>query len=388
MTHASGDTTALRRELEEARARIASLEAELDEARRLSSAARLTGSVAHDFGNVLAAIAGYNDLMLRALPGGSPLRRGAESIQKAVEWGHRLARQLLSTGRAVLERPAADLNVVVAGVVRTLGPILGERIEVDLRLEPEVGAVGISAASLEQVTMNLVLNARDAMPSGGRLTVTTALSPGNGRGASTATLSVEDTGVGMDEATRARAFEPYFTTKPAGRGTGLGLSTVFGILQQHGGHVDLISEPGRGSTFRVCLPVVGPASSMAVAPAAVRPTVMVVEDEPGVRDLIVEILETYDYRALRAADAEEALGLCARNPGGVALVVADLGAPGVADAPFAEWLRGVAPDAKILYLSEQTDRTEEAGATLSKPFTVEALVDRVNEVLKRPTPTG
>jgi CheY-like chemotaxis protein/anti-sigma regulatory factor (Ser/Thr protein kinase) len=259
---------------------------------------------------------------------------------------------------------------------------------VDLRLDPEVGAVGITAASLEQVTMNLALNARDAMPAGGRLTVATALSPGKGHAASTATLSVEDTGIGMDEATRARAFEPYFTTKPTGRGTGLGLSTVFGILKQHGGHVDVISEPGRGSTFRVCLPVVGPAASVAVPPSAVTPTVLVVEDEPGVRDLIVEILEAYDYRALRAADAEEALGLCARAPSRVALVVADLGAPGVAGVQFAEWLRAVAPSAKILYLSEETDLTEEAGAILPKPFTVEALVEKVRGVLGRPATTG
>jgi two-component system cell cycle sensor histidine kinase/response regulator CckA len=383
------DTLGLRRELDEARARIAALETELAEERRLSLLARLTGSVAHDFGNVLAAISGYNDLMLRSLASDSPLRRGAESIQKAVEWGHRLARQLLTTGRASSERPAADLNAVVAGVVRTLGPILGERIDVDVRLDPEVGTVGVTAAALEQVTMNLVLNARDAMPSGGRLTVATALSPGNGHVTPTATLSVEDTGIGMDEATRARAFEPYFTTKPTGRGTGLGLSTVFGILKQHGGHVDVTSELGRGSTFRVCLPVVGPAASVSMPPAAPAPTVLVVEDEPGVRDLIVEILEVYDYRALRAADAEEALGLCARDPSRVALVLADLRAPGVAGAQFAEWLRAVAPDAKILYLSDEAHRSDEgAAAVLPKPFTVEALVEKVSGMLGRASATG
>lgn len=374
-----GDTIGLRRELDEARARIASLETEL-------AKERLTGSVAHDFGNVLAAISGYNDLMLRSLPSGSPLRRGAASIQKAVEWGHRLARQLLTTGRSSVERPAADLNAVVAGVVRTLGPILGERIAVELRLHPSVGAVGVTAACLEQVTMNLVLNARDAMPSGGRLTVTTLLSPGNGHDTPLATLSVEDTGVGMDEVTRARAFEPYFTTKPAGRGTGLGLSTVFGILKQHGGQVEVTSELGHGSTFRVCLPVLGPATAPTLPVPA--PTVLVVEDEPGVSDLIVEILEVHDYRALRAVDAEEAIALCARDPGRVALVLADLGAPGVAEAQFAEWLRAVTVEAKILYLSEETDRGDAAGATLAKPFTVEALVEKVRDVLGEPTTTG
>jgi two-component system cell cycle sensor histidine kinase/response regulator CckA len=157
----------LRRELSEARTRIGQLEAALAEARRLSALARLTASVAHDFGNVLAAIGGYNDLMLRSIPGASPLRRGAESIQKAVQWGQRLADQLLASDRGRAEPPAADLNTVVAGVVRTLEPLLGDQIDVRLQLDPTAGAVGVTAAALEQVAMNLVLNARDAMPSGG-----------------------------------------------------------------------------------------------------------------------------------------------------------------------------------------------------------------------------
>jgi two-component system, cell cycle sensor histidine kinase and response regulator CckA len=380
------DTLELRRQLQDARVRIASLEAELTEARRLESLGRLTSSVAHDFGNVLAAISGYNDLMLRSLAGGSPLRRGAESIQKAVEWGQRLARQLLGTGRVPVDRPSTDLNAVVGGVVKTLGPILGERITVDLRLDPAVGAVGVAAAALEQIAMNLVLNARDAMPSGGRLTVATASSARNGSATESATLSVEDTGVGMDEPTRTRAFEPYFTTKASGKGTGLGLSTVFGIVKQHGGHVDVRSEPGHGSTFQVCLPVV--AARAAVVSAPPPATVLVVEDEPGVRDLIVEILEAYHYRALRAADAEEALALCVREVNGIALIVAGASAPGVASGPFAEWLRAVAPEAKILYLTDGTEPRDDESALLAKPFTVEALAEKVREVLGRPSATG
>jgi two-component system, cell cycle sensor histidine kinase and response regulator CckA len=376
------DTIALRRELDEARARVVSLEAELAEARRFEAVARLTASVAHDFGNVLAAIAGYNDLMLRSLPSASPLRRGAESIQKAVEWGHRLARQLLTTGQAPAAPPSADLNAVVAGVVRALGPILGERISVDLRLDPEAGAVGLTAAALEQVTMNLVLNARDAMPTGGRLTVATVV---NGRGSRTVTLSVEDTGVGMDETTQTRAFEPYFTTKPAGRGTGLGLSTVFGIVKQHGGHVEIASEVGRGSTFRVCLPVVGTMPAP-VTPAPV-PTVLVVEEEPGVRDLIVEILEVSGYRALRVGDAEEAIAVCALAPRAVALVVADVAAPGV-DGNFAESLCAVTPDVRILYLSGETDDAHDLRPVLAKPFTVDGFLDRVRALLRGRRATG
>jgi CheY-like chemotaxis protein len=370
----------LRRELSEARTRIAQLEGELAEERRLSALARLTGSVAHDFGNVLAAIGGYNDLMLRSIPDASPLRRGAESIQKAVQWGQRLAGQLLASDRARPEPPAADLNTVVAGVVRTLGPLLGEHIDVRLQLDPTVGAVGVTAAALEQVAMNLVLNARDAMPSGGRLTVTTAFGAGR-----TATLAVGDTGVGMDEATRARAFEPYFTTKTGG--TGLGLSTVFGIVSQHGGHVDVTSVPGCGSTFRVCLPSVSVPVAAATADAGATATVVVLEDDPRVRDLIVEILESYDYRMLRAGTAEEALALCGSDSNRVALVVAAVRALGGPAVEFDDWLRAVAPTARILYLTDEPGGPAGA-ATLIKPFAVEALVDTVRRLLATPRATG
>jgi two-component system, cell cycle sensor histidine kinase and response regulator CckA len=378
----------LPRELVEARARIAQLEGELAEERRVSSLARLTASVAHDFGNVLAVIAGQNDLMLRAMPGGSPLRRGAESIQKAVQWGHRLAEQLLAHDRVRPEWPAADLNAVVAGVVRALGPLLGERIDVELQLDPAVRAVAVTAAAVEQVIMNLVLNARDAMPSGGRLSISTVPSSPDSGGVGTATLCVVDTGVGMDQATRARAFEPYFSTKPGGRGKGLGLSTVFGIVSQHGGHVDVTSEPGHGSTFRVCLPMVdAPRPIDAAAQPAGAATVVVLEDDPRVRDLIVEILETYDYRALRAASADAALALCGRDPNGVALVVAAVRALGRPGFEFADWLRAVAPNAKILYLSDEPGNSDGA-PTLVKPFAVDALVDAVRSVLRTPTATG
>jgi CheY-like chemotaxis protein len=373
----------LRRELDESRARVAQLEAELAEERRLASLARLTSGVAHDFGNVLAAIGGYNDLMLRAMPDASPLRRGAESIRKAVQWGHRLTEQLLTRDPARAEHTTADLNAVVTGVVRTLGPLLGDRIEVALQLDPAVGAVALTPAALEQVTINLVLNARDAMPAGGRLEVTTARAPHHPPGRGTATLTVVDTGVGMDEATRARAFEPYFSTKSGGGGRGLGLSTVFGIVTQHGGHVDVVSELGRGSTFRVCLPVGEEPVPETKAPAAPSATIVVLEDDPRVRDLVVEILETYDYRALRATAPDEALALCGRDPDRVALVVAAVRALGAPGAQFAGWVRAVAPGASVLYLTDEPGGIEGA-ATLVKPFTVEALVEAVRRMLKTP----
>jgi signal transduction histidine kinase len=265
------DAGRLTRALDEARARNASLEAQLAEAYRLASLASLTRGVAHDFGNVLAAIAGYNDLMLRLLAPDNPLRRGPESIQHAVASGQRLIRQLLTPGRTPVDGPSADLNAVVAGVVRTLRPLLGERVTVELRLDPAAGAVAASPAAIEQVTMNLVLNARDAMPSGGSVTVATGRKAPD---APTATLAVQDTGVGMDAPTRARAFELFFTTKAAGHGTGVGLATVDEIVRQHGGRVEVSSEPGRGSIFRVSLPAAGSAATGAppagAPPAAAR----------------------------------------------------------------------------------------------------------------------
>jgi two-component system cell cycle sensor histidine kinase/response regulator CckA len=297
-----------------------------------------------------------------------------------VQWGQRLAEQLLASDRAQPAPTTADLNAVVTGVVRTLAPLLGDRIQVQLQLDPEVGVVGVGAAALEQVTMNLVLNARDAMPAGGRLTVCTARARGTHADGGTATLAVSDTGVGMDEATRARAFEPYFTTKPGGRGRGLGLSTVFGIATQHGGHVDVTSEPGRGSTFRVCLPVVDTPSTDAAPSTVAASTVLVLENDPRVRDLIVEILELHDYRVLRAGTREDAVAMCRAEPGRIALVVAAVRALREPALEFREWLHGVVPAAKVLYLTDEPGGAEGA-ATLIKPFTVEALVDAVRRVL-------
>ena len=383
MTTASDDVAALRRDLDDARARLVALERELAEARPLESLGRLTVSIAHDFRNVMAAIGGQNELLFDALGADSPLRRRAEAIRKATGWGERVTRELLAAGRPQPPGPAvADLNAVLAGVVRTLGPLLGDDIEVRTELDPGVGAVAVGAAALEQVVMNLILNARDAMPSGGRVTVCTAVAAHvNGAGpAPPAILRVEDTGIGMDEATRARAFEPYFTTKAAGQGTGLGLSTVHDVVTRHGGHVEVASTPGRGATFTVRLPRAGGVTASA-------PAVLVIEEEAGVRELIVEILELHDFRALPARDHGEAQRLSTSHAGPLALVIADAG-PGPDAARRVERLREARPEARVLYLSGRLEDTRAfgiAGPTLAKPFTVDALVRKVREVLRETT---
>jgi two-component system, cell cycle sensor histidine kinase and response regulator CckA len=380
MTTGWSEAAALRRDLDDARGRIAALEQELAQARRLESIGRLTVSVAHDLRNVMAAMAGQTELLLGELGGESAMRRRVEAIRRATGWGERLTRELLAAGRPPSSAPeVADLNAVISGVVRMLAPLLGGEVEVRLELEPRVGAVAVGAAALEQLAMNLILNARDAMPDGGCVTVCTAVAAEiNGAGEEApALLRVQDTGVGMDEATRARAFEPYFTTKAAGKGTGLGLSTVHDVVTRHGGHVEIQSAPGRGTTFTVTLP--------RAAAAAAGPAVLVVEEETGVRELIVEILELHDFQALPARDHGEAERLSVAHAGPLALVIAGAGADVTRRVDL---LRRARPETRVLYLSDRVEDVRTAGSadpTLAKPFSVDGLVRKVREVLDAPT---
>jgi len=382
MMTASDDVAPRRGELEDARAQIAALERELAETRSLVSLGRLTASIAHDFRNVMAVITGQSELVLDSVSTDSPLRRRLQAIRKATGWGERLTRELLAAGRPPSSAPpVADLNAVVLGVVRTLEPLLADGIEVRTELDPTVGAVALGAAALEQVAMNLILNARDAMPSGGRVSVCTSLAAHvNGTAPELpALLRVADTGVGMDEATRARVFEPYFTTKAAGKGTGLGLSTVHDVVTRHGGHVEVASAPGRGTTFTVTLP--------RARGRATRPTVLVLEEEGGVRELIVEILELHEFCVLPARDHGEAERVSAAHPGPLALVIAAAGS-GAGAARRLDVLRAARPEVPVLYLSSRLEDARPAriaGATLAKPFTVDGLVRKVREVLGEAT---
>jgi CheY-like chemotaxis protein len=279
---------------------------------------------------------------------------------------------------------------VATGVVRTLQPLLGDRVDVALRLDPELGRVTVDAGQFEQALMNLILNARDAMPGGGRITVETANTvleshPSGPRRA--AAVRVIDNGTGMDPATLSRAFEPYFTTKPPGRGTGLGLATVFAFVTQSGGHVEAASEVGQGSTFTLYLPRVDSDSQGAGTPAGAT-TVLIVEPEAGVRELIGEILEIHGYHVLPARDLDEALAVSVRHQGPIALVIADLLSPGVSAEGFLQRLGSERAGARVLYLSSDLEATVEESRTLPpgrgylhKPFTVDALVHRVQEML-------
>jgi two-component system, cell cycle sensor histidine kinase and response regulator CckA len=393
LSEALAEVERLGAELEQERDRARRLEDDLREARRLEAVGRLAGGVAHDFSNILAVISGYSELMLKRMDPTDPLRTGAESIRKAAVWGLNLTQHMLTTSRAAAPvATSLDLNAVVSGVVRTLAPLLGEQVQVALELEPRLGRVKVNMGQLEQTLMNLVLNARDAMPSGGRVTVETGnvdLEQSPTGSLHAVMVRITDTGCGMDAATLSRAFEPYFTTKPPGRGTGLGLATVFAFVSQSGGHVEAASEVGQGATFTVYLPredaVEEPAPAMATTT-----TVLVLEPEPGVRDLIAEILELHGYHVLSARDLDEALAASLGHPGPIALVIADLLLPGVAGDGVLQRLGPARTSARVLYLSGDLEDSVEdyhglrpGRGFLHKPFTVDALVQKVREIVGR-----
>ncbi|MEX2147474.1 MAG: ATP-binding protein [Candidatus Rokuibacteriota bacterium] len=387
------DNERLRRELEAARTQVTALEDELRTAHRMEAVGRVAGGIAHDFSNVIAVIAGYADLLLRRADATEPIRAHAESIKKATTWGQQLTQHVIASGR----RPppmtrTVDLNAIATSVARTLTPLFGDHIHVALRLDPGLPAVAVNPGQLEQVVINLLINARDALAGGGRVTVeTSAVEPDDRpRGAtpSLVRLRVTDTGSGMDAATLSRVFEPYFTTKDAGKGTGLGLSTVFGIVTQHGGQIEVTSEVGEGATFTVHLPAAGNGSTAVPAATPAAGAVLLVEDEPGVRDLVVEILELAGFQVLQARDAAHAMSASRRHDGLLRLLVADLSAPGVRGERLTQELLKTRPGLKVLYLSgDLEDAVEEAPgggagrAVIHKPFTIDALMRALTELL-------
>ncbi len=349
---------------------------------------RVASSFAHDFNNLLSVITGYSELMLRRMRPNDPLRSSAESIKKATEWGIALGQQVVAASRRQGPPLAAvSVNQVVTNVTRVLQPAIGERIALVTRLDPAAGRVAINHGQLGQVIMNLVVNARDAMPTGGTLTVET-----EAVGAEVA-LSVSDTGIGIDAETRARLFEPYFTTKGPGKGMGLGLATVSDVVTQHGGRVEVASAVGRGSTFRILLPRSGDAPAAGEAQTspesadAKTATVLVVEDETEVRELIREILQFEKYAVLEARDNDEARAIGDRHDGPIDLLIADVVLPGGLTDELVDRFGESRPGLRVLYLSGYLDDAEGAaelrrrGPVLQKPFTVAALTQAVRDAL-------
>ena len=384
------------------------LEEQLRQAQKMDAVGRLAGGVAHDFNNLLTVILGRSDLLAELVPEGTPARRAADLIQATARKASSLTQQLLALSRKqVLQRRVLDLGAVVAGIEPVLRRLIGEDIEVSVARDPGPAWVAGDSSQLEQVVLNLAVNARDAMPHGGRLALATrsleldeafvrrhpAARPGPH-----VMVSATDTGHGMDAETRARIFEPFFTTKSTGKGTGLGLATVYGIVKQHDGYIAVDSAPGAGTTFVVYLPrVEAPAPEAAVdaAPAArggadagATRTVLVVEDEEAVCDLAVDILGVAGFHVVSARSPEAALVTSAEHPGAIDLLLTDVVMPGMSGRELAERVAGSRPDTAVLYMSGYSAEAlghrgvlDPGIALLVKPFTPASLVQAVRTAL-------
>ncbi len=383
------------------------LENQLQQSRRMEAVGRLAGGIAHDFNNLLTIIKGYTELALQRSGVSPELRADVQQVGNAAERASTLIRQLLAfSRRQVLQPKIIDLNAIVMGLDKLLGRLMGEHIEMVTRCAANVGSVKADPAQVEQVIMNLVVNARDAMPKGGRLTVETlnveldstyardhvTVKPGE-----YVMLAVSDTGMGMSPETVAHIFEPFYTTKDSGRGTGLGLSTVYGIVKQSGGYIWVYSEPGKGTTFKVYLPRVAEKAESkqekVEAPGAGRgsETILLVEDEEAVRELANMILVAKGYSVIAAKNAKEAETFCEKHRGEIRLLLTDIIMPGMSGRELAKRITARHPETRVLYMSGYTDNVLaeggvlEAGVSfLQKPFTPAALAQKVRDVLDSP----
>ena len=390
-------------ERERAEAALRKSEEQLRQSQKMEAIGRLSGSVAHDFNNLLSVILSYSDLVLSDLKPIDPLRADIESIHRAGEKAADLTRQLLAFSRQqVLAPRSVDLNEVIRESEKMLRRLLNEDIEVVTHYARRLSVVKVDPGQIDQVLLNLAVNARDAMPSGGKLTIETkdveldesytSEHFGVARGPHVM-LAVSDTGIGMDQQTQARIFEPFFTTKDLGKGTGLGLSTVFGIVKQSGGHIWVYSEPGGGTTFKVYLPVAqgaDPELPVVVEPTTLQgtETVLLVEDQDDVRRVAHAILRRYGYHVIEASNAGEALLSCERHPRTIHLLLTDVVMPQLSGRELAERLVSMRPELRVLYMSGYTENVivhhgilDSGIAYLQKPIVPDLLARRVREVL-------
>jgi PAS domain S-box-containing protein len=386
------------------------LEQQLRQSQKMEAIGRLAGGIAHDFNNLLMVISGYSEFLLERLGPDQTLRGPAKEIATAAERATSLTRQLLAFSRKQMLTPKVlDLNAVVTENLKMLTRLIGEDIDLVMIPGPELGAIKADPGQVEQVILNLAVNARDAMPQGGRLTIETAnvtldeayarvhspVQPGD-----YTMLAITDTGVGMDSDTQSHIFEPFFTTKGP-KGTGLGLSTVYGIVKQSGGYIWVYSEPGKGTSFKIYMPHVTAEEVAAVEqPAAVasapaetpRETILVVEDEVNLRRLTRQFLENQGYDVVEAADGAAAVQICVAHQGIIHLLLTDVIMPGMNGRELAQRVSEIRPNMKVLYMSGYTENaighngTLDAGITLlQKPFTLQALKAKVREVLDQST---
>jgi hypothetical protein len=387
-----------------------STEEQLRQSQKMEAVGRLAGGVAHDFNNILSIILSYCGMMLGELSEGDPMRDDLLEIKKAGERAAELTKQLLMFSRhQMIEQRVLDVRQILIGIEKMIRRLLGPDVELTFLPSTSVGKVTADAGQVEQIVMNLVVNAREAMPSGGKFVLETrnveldeeyaATHPGVTAGAYVM-LAFSDTGVGMTKEVQSRVFEPFFTTKERGKGTGLGLSTVASIVKQRGGHVWVYSEPGKGTTFRVYLPrTVGANDRTSSIPPPMgiskgNETILLVEDDEQVRAVACSILRRQGYRVLEASNGGEALLACEQHTSPIHLLLTDVVLPRMSGRQIAERLLALRPQMKVLFMSGYTDEAvrqhgvlESGAACLQKPLTPETLTRTVREVLGRKTET-
>ena len=386
--------------------KVVALQEQLLQSQKMEAIGRLAGGVAHDFNNLLTVISTHSQLSIRALGQDDPLMESWEAVLNAAEKAAGLTRQLLAfSRRQVMEMKVLDFNILIQDLWKMLRRIIGEDVELAHTLEPDLGRVKADSGQIEQVILNLVVNARDAMPTGGKLTILTenvkldeeklSTVPGLPPGPYVR-LAVRDTGVGMTAEIREHIFEPFFTTKEKGKGTGLGLSTVYGIVQQSGGGIRVESAPGQGTLFEIYFPRIDEARSAEEGQAAVQElprgseTVLVVEDEEDVRKMAVEILRRQRFTVLEAGHGEEAFDVCEKHSGPVHLLLTDVVMPKMHGPELARRMSYFYPDMKVIYMSGYNENPifQEGilgpdTTLIQKPFSLEELLGKVRAVLDK-----